>query len=182
MVSDQRWMATEAILRRGSQLLVVAGHRVSRRRRLARTVDGWGRINGRRECGARDMPYLTSTLTSTRTHSDGCRRTAPRTEPGNFPTWRTRMHAGGRRESHPVCATSGKPLQFGGAFCRLELRGLCPATLGTLGIGAAGALLVGWLGVFVFGRPFGTPAAVWGGILAAVLVPWLLALGRRQAI
>jgi len=44
MVSDQRWMATEAILRRGSQLLVVAGHRVSRRRRLARTVDGWGRI------------------------------------------------------------------------------------------------------------------------------------------
>jgi len=124
MVSDQRWMATEAILRRGSQLLVVAGHRVSRRRRLARTVDGWGRINGRRECGARDMPYLTSTLTSTRTHSDGCRRTAPRTEPGNFPTWRTRMHAGGRRESHPVCATRGKALHFGAAFCRLEF-GIC---------------------------------------------------------
>jgi hypothetical protein len=49
------------------------------------------------------------------------------------------------------------------------------ATLGTLGIGAAGALLVGWLGVFIFGRPFGTPAALWGGVLAAVLVPWLLA-------
>lgn len=56
------------------------------------------------------------------------------------------------------------------------------ATLGTLGIGATGALLVGWLGVFVFGRPFGTPAALWGGILAAVLLPWLLALGRKQAI
>jgi hypothetical protein len=54
------------------------------------------------------------------------------------------------------------------------------ATLGTLGIGAAGAVLVGWLGVFVFGRPFGTPAALWGGILAAVLLPWLLALGRNK--
>lgn len=54
------------------------------------------------------------------------------------------------------------------------------ATLSTLGIGAAGAVLVGWLGVFVFGRPFGTPAALWGGVLAAVLVPWLLAFGRTS--
>jgi hypothetical protein len=54
------------------------------------------------------------------------------------------------------------------------------ATLGTPGIGAAGAVVVGWLGVFVFGRPFGTPAALWGGILAAVLLPWLLALGRDK--
>jgi hypothetical protein len=56
------------------------------------------------------------------------------------------------------------------------------ATLGTLGIGAAGAVFVGWLGVFFFGRTFGTPAAVWGAILAAVLLPWLLAHGRKQAI
>ena len=35
------------------------------------------------------------------------------------------------------------------------------ATLGTLGIGATGALMVGWLGALVFGRPFGTPAALW---------------------
>ncbi len=56
------------------------------------------------------------------------------------------------------------------------------ATIGTLGIGAAGALLVGWLGVLIFGRIFGTPVALWGGILAAVLVPWLLALGRRRVI
>lgn len=54
------------------------------------------------------------------------------------------------------------------------------ATLGTLGIGAAGALLFGWLGVFVFGRPFGTPMALWGAILAAVLLPWLLSLGRNR--
>ena len=56
------------------------------------------------------------------------------------------------------------------------------ATLGTLGIGAAAALLFGWLGAFVFGRPFGTPTALWGGILAAVLVPWLLALGSKPTI
>jgi hypothetical protein len=55
------------------------------------------------------------------------------------------------------------------------------ATLGTLGAGAAGALLIGWLGVLVLGRPFGTPAALWGGVLASVLVPWLLALGRKRA-
>lgn len=56
------------------------------------------------------------------------------------------------------------------------------ATLGTLGIGAAGALLAGWLAVVIFGRLFGTPAALWGGLLAAVLVPWLLALVHKQAI
>lgn len=71
-----------------------------------------------------------------------------------------------------------------GARWGLSARGFAgwPATLGTLGIGSVGAVLVGWLGVFVFGRPFGTPAALWGGILAAVLVPWLLALARKQAI
>jgi cell shape-determining protein MreD len=67
-----------------------------------------------------------------------------------------------------------------GARWGLRARGFAgwQATLSTLGIGAAGAVLVGWLGVFVFGRPFGTPAALWGGVLAAVLLPWLLALGR----
>jgi len=71
-----------------------------------------------------------------------------------------------------------------GARWGLRARGFAGwrATLCTLGIGAAGALLFGWLGVFVFGRPFGTPAALWGGILAAVLVPWLLALGRKPVI
>lgn len=71
-----------------------------------------------------------------------------------------------------------------GARWGLRARGVVGwrATLGTLGIGAAGALLFGWLGVFVFGRPFGTPAALWGGILAAALLPWLLALDRKQAI
>lgn len=71
-----------------------------------------------------------------------------------------------------------------GAHWGLRARGFVGrrATLGTLGIGAAGALLIGWLGAFVFGRPFGTPTALWGGILAAVLVPWLLALVRKPAI
>lgn len=71
-----------------------------------------------------------------------------------------------------------------GAQWGLRARGFASwrATLGTLGIGAAGALLAGWLGVFVLGRLFGTPAALWGGILAAVLVPWLLALGREEAM
>ncbi|HLJ80730.1 MAG TPA: hypothetical protein VKT52_04520 [Ktedonobacterales bacterium] len=71
-----------------------------------------------------------------------------------------------------------------GARWGLRARGFAGwrATLCTLGIGAAGALLFGWLGVFVFGRPFGTPAALWGGILAAMLVPWLLALGRKPVI
>lgn len=69
-----------------------------------------------------------------------------------------------------------------GAQWGLRARGFAGwlATLSTLGIGAAGALLVGWLGAIVFGRPFGTPAALWGGILAAVLLPWLLALGRDK--
>jgi hypothetical protein len=71
-----------------------------------------------------------------------------------------------------------------GARWGLRARGFAGwrATLGTLGIGAAGALLVGWLGAFVFGRPFGTPAALWGGILVVVLVPWMLALGSKRAI
>jgi hypothetical protein len=71
-----------------------------------------------------------------------------------------------------------------GARWGLRARGFVGwhATLGTLGIGAAGAVLVGWLGVYVFGRPFGTPAALWGGGLVAVLLPWLLAQGHKQAI
>jgi hypothetical protein len=56
------------------------------------------------------------------------------------------------------------------------------ATLGTIGLGAAGALPFGWLGVYVFGRPFGTPTALWGGIFTAVLAPWLLAQRRRQVV
>lgn len=56
------------------------------------------------------------------------------------------------------------------------------ATLGTLGAGAAGALLIGWLGALVLGRSFGTPAALWGGVLGATLVPWLLSLGRKRAV
>lgn len=67
-----------------------------------------------------------------------------------------------------------------GARLGLRARGFAGlgATLGTLGIGAAGALAFGWLGVFLFGRPFGTPTALWGGVLAATLLPWLLARQR----
>jgi hypothetical protein len=71
-----------------------------------------------------------------------------------------------------------------GARWGLRARGFAGwgATLGTLWIGAAGAVLAGWLGVVVFGRPFGTPAALWGGIVAAMLVPWMLARGRAQPV
>jgi hypothetical protein len=56
------------------------------------------------------------------------------------------------------------------------------AMLSTLAGGAAGALLFGWLGVLVLGRIFGTPAALCGGILAAVLVPWPLVTWRSRRI
>jgi hypothetical protein len=70
-----------------------------------------------------------------------------------------------------------------GARLGLRARGFTGwgATLGTLGIGAAGAVIFGWLSVLLFGRPFGTPASLWGGVLAAVLVPWLLARLRPRA-
>jgi hypothetical protein len=69
-----------------------------------------------------------------------------------------------------------------GARLGLRARGFAGwgATLGTLGIGAIGALIFGWLGVFLVGRPFGTPASLWGGVLAAVVVPWLLARMRPR--
>ncbi|HKB48984.1 MAG TPA: hypothetical protein VKC57_14870, partial [Ktedonobacterales bacterium] len=54
-----------------------------------------------------------------------------------------------------------------GALANGARLGLCArgfagwgATLGTLGFGAIGAVIFGWLGVFLFGRPFGTPAAL----------------------
>ncbi len=69
-----------------------------------------------------------------------------------------------------------------GARVGLRARGFVGrgATLGTLGIGTGAALLFGWLGVWLFGRPFGTPMALWGGALCVALVPWLLRRPRSR--
>ncbi|MGE5333706.1 MAG: hypothetical protein ACM3N4_03325, partial [Nitrososphaerota archaeon] len=40
--------------------------------------------------------------------------------------------------------------------------------LATLAVGAACSLAGGWLGTWLFGRLFGTPTALWVGILAVV--------------
>ena len=43
----------------------------------------------------------------------------------------------------------------------------------TLAIGAASALLGGWIGVWLFGAQFATMMALWIGV-AGVCLPWLL--------
>lgn len=40
--------------------------------------------------------------------------------------------------------------------------------------GAIAALLGGWLGTAVYGRLFGTPAALWVAIVGVSLGPWLI--------
>jgi hypothetical protein len=62
-----------------------------------------------------------------------------------------------------------------GARLGLRARGFAgwQATWATLALGAFGALVFGWLGATLFGRPFGTPTALWGSILAVTVGPWL---------
>jgi hypothetical protein len=52
-----------------------------------------------------------------------------------------------------------------------ELRG----RLGVFAVGAVAALLGGWLGVFLFGRLFGTPMALWIAVGAVAATPWVVA-------
>lgn len=48
------------------------------------------------------------------------------------------------------------------------------------GVGALGGLLGGWLGTLLFGKLFGTPAALWVAVLA-VFLPWLVERLRARA-
>jgi uncharacterized membrane protein YeaQ/YmgE (transglycosylase-associated protein family) len=50
----------------------------------------------------------------------------------------------------------------------------------TLAVGAALALVGGWLGTWLFGRLYGTPTALWVGILGVVAAPWLWARFRQS--
>lgn len=48
------------------------------------------------------------------------------------------------------------------------------------GLGAGAALLGGWLGAFIWGRLFGTPAALWVAVLVVALGPWLFTKLRAR--
>lgn len=50
----------------------------------------------------------------------------------------------------------------------------------TLAVGAALSLAGGWLGTLLLGRLYGTPTALWVGILGVVVAPWLWARFRRS--
>ncbi len=52
--------------------------------------------------------------------------------------------------------------------------------LATLGVGGLLSLAGGWLGTQLLGRLYGTPTALWVGILGVVLAPWLWARFRRS--
>lgn len=52
--------------------------------------------------------------------------------------------------------------------------------LATLGTGIVFALIGGWLGAQIWGRLFGTPTALWVGIIAVFVAPWLWARWRRS--
>jgi hypothetical protein len=71
-----------------------------------------------------------------------------------------------------------------GARLGLRARGFdgWRATWATLALGALAALLFGWLGVALFGRPFGTPTALWGGVLVVTLGPWLAQRLRQHPL
>ena len=94
-------------------------------------------------------------------------------------TWRAKLHESLRRLNHPHGLVDFSIFQHAQVSSSLEIGSLLRTSSRLLGAIHA-ALLFGWLGVFVCGRPFGTPAALYDGILAAVLVPWLLALGRNR--
>ena len=44
-----------------------------------------------------------------------------------------------------------------------------------LGVGALATLVGGWMGTLIWGRLFGTPTALWVGVLVVALGPWLFA-------
>lgn len=52
--------------------------------------------------------------------------------------------------------------------------------LATLGVGVLLSLIGGWLGTALLGRLYGTPTALWVGILGVVVAPWLWARLRRS--
>ena len=55
-----------------------------------------------------------------------------------------------------------------------------PGWLATLGSGIVFALIGGWLGTWLWGRLYGTPTALWVGIVAVFVAPWLWARFRRS--
>ena len=69
-----------------------------------------------------------------------------------------------------------------GARLGFSARGMPGAQgwLATLGTGVALSLLGGWLGTLLLGRLYGTPTALWVGILGVVVAPWLWARFRRS--
>ena len=52
--------------------------------------------------------------------------------------------------------------------------------LATLAVGVVLSLVGGLLGTLLLGRLFGTPTALWVGILGVVAAPWLWARFRRS--
>ena len=52
--------------------------------------------------------------------------------------------------------------------------------LATLAVGVVLSLVGGLLGTQLLGRLFGTPTALWVGILGVVVAPWLWARYRRS--
>ncbi|HET8905838.1 MAG TPA: hypothetical protein VFN11_02610 [Ktedonobacterales bacterium] len=71
-----------------------------------------------------------------------------------------------------------------GARVGFSARGMSRANgwLASLAVGVAFALLGGWAGTLLFGRLYGTPTALWVGILGVVVAPWLWARLRRRNI
>jgi len=69
-----------------------------------------------------------------------------------------------------------------GARLGFSARGVSGANgwLATLATGALLSLAGGWIGTLLLGRLFGTPTALWVGILGVVVAPWLWARYRRS--
>lgn len=63
-------------------------------------------------------------------------------------------------------------------FSARGVRGV-PGWLATIGVGILLSLIGGWLGTELLGRLYGTPTALWVGILGVVVAPWLWARFRR---
>ncbi len=69
-----------------------------------------------------------------------------------------------------------------GARLGFSARGMSSAQgwLATLAVGILLSLAGGWLGTLLLGRLYGTPTAMWVGILGVVVAPWLWARFRRS--